>query len=102
MKIRKILLLLLRNWYIYVMTLILFVGGAYFYLKNKFPTYRSEAFILIEQASSSPSRDMLEGFTMRPGVQNLDNQILVLSSFTIVREAMEDLPFEIDVYRRQK
>jgi len=100
LKIRKTLLLMIRNWYYYFAAIILFGGGAYYYLDQKFPVYSTEAFILIEEEDNTPTQDILEGFSMRPGVQNLENQILVLQSYSIIRKAIEELPFEIDVYRK--
>jgi capsular exopolysaccharide synthesis family protein len=100
LKVRRTLLLMLRNWHYYLMAIILFGGGAFFYLEKKFPIYSTQAFILIEEEDNSPTQDILEGFSMRPGVQNLENQILVLKSYTTIRKAIDELPFEIDVYRK--
>jgi capsular exopolysaccharide synthesis family protein len=100
LKIRRTLLLMFRNWYFYVVTILLFGGGAYYFLDQKFPVYSSQAFVLIEEEDNTPTQDILEGFSMRPGVQNLENQILVLQSYSIVRKAIEELPFEINVYRK--
>ena len=100
MKLRKTMLLMLRHWYLYLIFVVLFGGGAYLYLDYKFPTYSSQAFILVEEEDNAPGQDILEGFSMRPGVRNLENQILVLSSYTMIRKAVEELPFEIDVYRK--
>ena len=100
LKVRKIILLMLRNWFFYLTALVLFGGGAFLYLKYKFPIFSTQAFILIEEENNTPGQDILEGFSVRPGVQNLENQILVLSSFSTVRKAIEELPFEIDMYRK--
>ena len=98
--LRKIIVLIMRNWYVYLATLLFFAGGAYLYLKYRLPTYNTQAYILIEEDNNTPTEDILEGFSMRPGVQNLDNQILILQSYRMVRRALEELSFEIDVYRK--
>ena len=100
LKIRRTLLLMFRNWYYYLAAILLFGGGAYFYLSQTFPMYSTQALVLIEEEDNTPTQDILEGFSMRPGVQNLENQILVLQSYSIVRRAIEELPFEIDVYKK--
>lgn len=100
MKLSRLILLLLRNWLVYLITAIVFMGGALYYLKHKYPTYLTETTILIEEESASPGQDLLEGFAVRPGVRNLDNQILVLSSHITMEKAVEELPFEIDIYRK--
>lgn len=93
---------MLRNWYFYLFGILLSGAGAYFYLKYKIPTYRVETTILIGEEGGSPGsqEDMLQGFALRPGVQNLDNQLLIVRSYTMIRKAVEELPFEIDVYRK--
>lgn len=98
--LKRILILIFRRWYLYLGALILFSGGAYLYLEYRLPTYQSQALVLIEEENNSPTEDILEGFSMRPGVQNLDNQILILNSYSVIQKAIEDLPFEIDVYRK--
>lgn len=101
LRLRRTLLLMLRNWYYYLLAVIVFGTGAYFYLENKFPVYNAQAFVLIEEEdNNSPSQDILEGFSMRPGVQNLENQMMVLSSYTTIRKAIDQLPFEIDIYKK--
>ncbi len=76
---KKVFMMMLRNWYFYVIGLVLAGAGAYLYLKHKIPSYSVETLILIGQDDPAPGQDMLEGFSLRPGVQNLDNQITVVS-----------------------
>jgi len=100
--IRKILMMMLKNWYFYLFGILLSIGGAYFYLKYKIPTYYVDTTILIgeEGTTAGAQEDMLQGFALRPGVQNLDNQLLIVRSYSMIRKAVEELPFEIDVYRK--
>ena len=93
-------MMMLRNWYFYVIGLVLAGAGAYLYLKHKIPSYSVETLILIGQDDPAPGQDMLEGFSLRPGVQNLDNQITIVASYSVIRKAVEELPFEVDVYRK--
>ncbi len=53
-------------------------------MKYKFPIYSTQTTVMIEE-NTTPGQDMLEGFSVRPGVSNLDNQILVLSSYLSMR-----------------
>ena len=100
--IRKILMMMLRNWYFYLIGIMLAGAGAYFYLKYKIPTYRVETTILIgqEEAQQQTGQDLLQGFALRPGAQNLDNQLLIVKSYSMIRKAVEELPFEVNVYRK--
>ena len=100
--IRKILMMMLKNWYFYLIGILLAGAGAYYYLLYKIPTYMVETTILIgeEDNAQATGNDMLQGFALRQGVQNLDNQLLIVQSYSMIRKAVEELPFEIDVYRK--
>ncbi|MCK5691827.1 MAG: polysaccharide biosynthesis tyrosine autokinase [Bacteroidales bacterium] len=100
--IRKILMMMLKNWYFYFLGIVISIAGAYFFMKHKIPTYRVETTILIGEEGNpqGAGEDMLQGFALRPGVQNLDNQLLIVRSYSLIRKAVEELPFEIDVYRK--
>lgn len=98
--IRKILRMMVRNWYFYLFGVALAITGAYFYMGNKIPDYEVKTTILIGEENAEGSEDLLRGFALRPGVQNLDNQLLIVKSYSLIRKAVEELPFEIDVYRK--
>lgn len=98
--VRKLLLSMLRHWYFYPIVLIISGLGAYYFLKNKIPTFRVSTKILIEESQGNPGGDLLQGFEVRPGQQNMENQIIILSSYNMIRKVVNDLPFDIDVYRK--
>lgn len=97
---RKVFMMMLRNWYFYVIGIVLAGAGAYLFLNHKIPTYSVETMILIGEEDAAPGQDMLEGFSVRPGIQNLDNQLTIVASYTVIRKTVEELPFEVDVYRK--
>jgi len=97
---QKLLILILNKWYVYVIAFILAVGSGILFLKYKIPTYNMTTTILIEEEEPLPGADLLEGFAVRPGVQNLDNQIFIVTSYSLIRRVLEQLPFEVDVYRK--
>ncbi len=102
--IKRLLRLALANWYWYVLALVVSLASATYYTKKVPRTYRATASILIEQedrANLSNANMLLEGFGLRPGNQNLDNQIYILSSNTLIQETLEELDFGIDCYRKQ-
>ena len=99
--IRKILQMMLKNWYFYLFGVAISIAGAFFYMKYKIPTYLVETTILIGEGNNGQQgEDLLQGFALRPGVQNLDNQILIVASHSMIRKAVDDLPFEVDVFRK--
>ncbi len=97
---KKVFQMMMRNWYFYVFGIILAVTGAFLFLQHKIPSYSVETMVLIGEEDRAPGQDMLQGFSLRPGIQNLDNQITIVTSYSLVREVLEELPFEVDVYRK--
>jgi len=95
--LKKLFRLIGRNWFYYLIAFIIAGSGAYFFLEYTIPTYRVDTTILIEE-ESTPGQDLLEGFAVSPGRQNLDNQVLIISSYSLVRKVVEELPFETDIY----
>ena len=100
--IMKIFFLMLSNWYWFVLALGLTVGSAWVYKKYTLPTWKVSASVLIEEDTKNKamigSEQLLEGFGVRPGMQNLDNQVLILTSWTIIEKTLSDLPFDIEYY----
>ncbi|MEA3461138.1 MAG: hypothetical protein U9R49_04600, partial [Bacteroidota bacterium] len=97
---QKVVVLILRNWYVYLMALIIAFAGSVLYLKYKIPSYISSTTILIEEEDNMPAEDLLQGISLRPGVQNLDNQLIIISSYSLINSVIQDLSYEIDVYRK--
>jgi capsular exopolysaccharide synthesis family protein len=97
---QKIIILILRNWYVYLIALIFAGAAAVMYLRYKIPSYSVSTTILIEEDEGMPGQDILQGFTLRPGVQNLDNQLIILTSYSLIGKTLDQLNFGIDVYRK--
>lgn len=101
--LKKIFSLVASNWYWLVACVILSLGGAAVFLKLTYPVFRVEAKVLIEEESTPGimgADQLLEGFGLQPGMQNLDNQIMILSSWTLIKRALEGLPMRYDCYER--
>jgi len=99
--LRKILNLIFGKWYLFLIFLMISGSGAFLYLRYTYPTYRISSMILINEAGNTNMAGtdmMLQGFGLTPGAQNLDNQILILSSWTLIKRTLDQLPFEIDYY----
>lgn len=98
--VRKIALLVSANWYYFILAIIIAGVTAKMYTRSTFPTYMTTTTILLEEEQVTPGMDILEGFAVRPGAQNLENQILILSSYSLIAQAINELPFEIDIYKK--
>jgi tyrosine-protein kinase Etk/Wzc len=98
--VRKISLLISSNWYYFLLAIIVAGVIAKLYTRSTFPTYLTSTTILLEEQQAAPAMDILEGFAVRPGAQNMENQMLILSSRSLVSQAINELPFEIDMYKK--
>lgn len=102
--IRKMMMMITSKWYYFIFGLIIALVAAFFYIKYTIPTYRVSSTILIEEGDqrriTGLDNNMLEGFGLSPAARNMDNQIIVLTSWTLIRQALNELPFETDCYRK--
>ena len=100
----KLFYLMLSNWYWFVLALIISIASAWLYNRYTMPTWRVSATLLIEEDDKGKSimgtDKILEGFGLRPGLQNLDNQILILTSWSLIEKTLDELPFEFEYYTR--
>lgn len=102
--INKLLYIMLSKWYWFFIASVIAIAGAYFYNEYTVPSYNVISTILIEEGDNATvpgiDNNMLEGFGLSPGSQNLDNQILILTSWTLIGKTLDELPFDIDIYRK--
>ncbi len=93
----------MSKWYFFLIALILTISGAYFYGSNFIPTYRVSTSILIEEENkgfSLKDNQLLEGFGLGQGMKNLDNQVMILSSRTLIAKTLDALNLYYDYYHK--
>jgi len=102
--IHKLLIIFVSYWYYFLSALAVAVAVGFLYTKYTIPTYQVSATILIEEDGDArlPGIDnnMLEGFGLSAKTQNLDNQLTILSSKSLIRETLNELPFQSDCYKK--
>ena len=100
---KKIFSMMFARWYFFLILLIVALICARFYISNTIPTYKVSATLLIDQekkGSSIGNDQLLEGFGLGAGMKNLDNQIMVLSSRTLIGKTLNELNFDIEYFHR--
>lgn len=96
-----ILSLLLKNWYWFVITIIISILGARFYIGHTMPVYRTTTAVLIndsEERSLVNNDELLQGLGLPGGMKNLENQIMILHSRALIEKTLNELPYEIEYY----
>jgi capsular exopolysaccharide synthesis family protein len=99
--LKKIFFLVLGHWYYFLIVLGFALGGAFLHLRYTMPVYRVSTSLLIEEGSKSGvtgTEELLKGFGLKPGSKNLDNQIQILSSYTLIEATLQELPYVLDYY----
>ncbi|BDD06886.1 polysaccharide biosynthesis tyrosine autokinase [Aureibacter tunicatorum] len=90
---------LLSKWYLFV--LFIPMGAFFAFIGTKFmaPKHKVSSTILVEENGGS-NMQLFEGLDFMQKNVNLQNKIAVLESYTLNREAIEALPFDIFYYKK--
>ncbi len=94
-----------RNWYWFVIALVVFVGGAYLYLKFTQPLYKLSTYVLIKKPADA--KNLIGGTPFAGGgsesSSNVDisSEIFKLRSGTILGEALDSLNMQVSLVSNQ-
>jgi uncharacterized protein involved in exopolysaccharide biosynthesis len=86
--------LLRQNWYWYVISVFLGILGAKYYIDHTMVVYRTRATILINESENRALVDntaLMQGLGLPGGMQNLENQIMILRSRDLTDRTLQDL-----------
>ena len=100
--IRVIFQKIARYWYYYVICLVVFGAAAYFVLQYTLPTYSVSSTVLLKEEGGSPSeaQNLLKEFNLSESETNLDNEIGILQSLTLIKETLESLDLGIAYFEK--
>ena len=98
---RAVFALIVKNWYWFVIVTITTLFCARLYVNHTMPVFQTSATILINETENGPMMDnsqLLQGLGLPGGMQNLENQIMILRSRDLIEKTLQALPFEIEYY----
>ncbi len=93
--------LFLRNWYIFLIVFIIAFFAAQYYINHTLPVYRTSLTLLINETEDRGIMDntqLLQGLGLPVAMRNMDNQIQILKSGSLIEQTLKDLPFETEYY----
>ena len=104
--LRNIIKKCLHHWYWFIIGLLIAFSIAYAYLRYTAPVYQTEAELLIKDdkggisasSGSALQNDVLGQLSMLAGNSNVQNEMAILSSRTIVGRAIRDLGFQTSYF----
>ena len=93
--IKNVLSIVLRNWYWFVICLVLALVIAFFYVKSKQPVYARSASIMIRSNVNETDRTLKElGITQTP--TNLANEMLMMNTAIVAEEVVRRLNLDVE------
>lgn len=86
---------ILRYWYLFVICLAIALVFALLQNRKWIPQYLSSGTILIKEYTNSygGSQALMQGFGVDPGYKNVNNQVIMLSSYDLMCRVVDSLPF---------
>ncbi|NCB08580.1 MAG: hypothetical protein EOM73_10485, partial [Bacteroidia bacterium] len=105
--IKKIIFTVLRNWYWFVLSVVLFGGLAIAYNRYATPVYEICTTMLVEEEKvTSPllgggagaTSNIFQGLGVMNSMRNISNQMVILSSTPIISKTLEELDFEVSYF----
>ena len=90
---------IVRFWYLYILSLILALMIGYYYLWYTTPVYSARATVLIKLSSPSTTKgDILNAMNEFDDDRNIQNEMEVLKSRTLVTRTLKALEFDISYF----
>jgi capsular exopolysaccharide synthesis family protein len=101
--IKAIILKLLSKWYYFLIAMFIVIPLAYAYLKFSPKQYQVRASLLLknEEPNSMSSEQFLKGMELFTPKTELEDEIGILKSYTIIEQAMRELDFGVTYYTRK-
>lgn len=100
--IRKILRLVLRNWYLFVIFVPLGLGSAWVYHRYTVPVYRASITMLfkVDQERNFSASVLTEGFGLSPEMRSFENQSFIIRNHAMVLRAVNRLDFGVSYFSK--
>src|SRR5665647_980864 len=82
----------LAYWPYFLFLILISMSGAWFYLRYTLPVYKTTATLLIkDDKNSTPGKDLQDAFDMFGSKKNVENEVEVLQSKTLMQEVVKNL-----------
>jgi capsular exopolysaccharide synthesis family protein len=91
---------IISNWYLFLITITLFTSIAYLYIRYSDPIYKANVTLLIRDKNNGKigAESFLEGMDLFSSQKNVENEIGILSSYSMVNTAINNLDFNVFYY----
>ncbi len=103
--IRDLLFKYLRKWYWFVFAVLISLTVVWFYLKTQNEKYTVQTTIMLRNEGRSGGNEqkmMMESMGLFSGSKALDDEIQVISSHKLVRQALDTLDLYVEYYKKDR
>ncbi len=85
----------LHYWYLFVIAIAIALGLAMLKNRRWMPTYLSQGTIVIKENTGygGTTLSLMQGFGADPGFKNVNNQMIMLTSYDLMSRVVDSLPF---------
>ena len=84
----------LHYWYLFVIAIAIALGLAMLKNRRWIPSYLSQGTIVIKESNSyGSSMALMQGFGVDAGFKNVNNQMIMLTSYDLMCRVVDSLPF---------
>ncbi len=98
--IRKLFRLALSNWYLFVISIPICLTILFLHNRYTQNIYKGTVTVMLksDEPKSISRAELIEGFGLSPEIKSLENQTIILRSKKVVKRAIDQLDFAIDIY----
>ena len=90
---------------LYIAVAILFIGIAFIYNRTSKILYENSTTVMISEKEKNPfttGQDFMSGMAFLSGKTNIDNEIEILKSFSLIKEAIQRMDVKSSIYSYEK
>jgi len=91
-----------KKWF--VISLVVLIGSAFIFNKLTMNTYKNQTTLLLQEDENKnfmAGDNIMQGFGLFNGNQNIENEIGILESFTLINDAILQLNLEATQYKEE-
>jgi len=100
----RFLMRFVRYWYLFVICIVLAFIIAKLENRKWQPVYKSSALVIIEEGRSTMyggmNQNLMQGFGVQQGYRNVNNQVIMFSSYDLIGKVVDRLPLTVDCYNK--
>lgn len=84
---------ILQYWYLFLVGLVIALGFAYLKNRKWIAQYESSGTLIIKEGSFNASQTLMNGFGVDAGYKNVNNQVIMLTSYDLMCRVVDSLPY---------